>query len=129
MRECDEYEVTIDKLLKLVHHYTEKIVIHVVVGKEGLQDNVREFDLSQNASSSKEEMDRLLKYYADVPVWNLHVGIEDSFVYGLHGRFIVGTVVVNCHYKDIKESYLLEKNDIRRAKRRERAKAKKAQKQ
>lgn len=83
MRECDEYEITVEKLLKVVHHYTEKIVIRVVSDSEMIRDSAHEFDITRNFSESQEEMDRVLKYYADVPVWNLTCGFEWEFLHGI----------------------------------------------
>ncbi len=45
------------------------------------------------------------------------------------GRYTVASIVANCHYTDMREGYLREKEDIRKAKAkayRERRKARKA---
>lgn len=49
MRECNEYEITVQKLLKVVHRYTERIKIHVVSDIEMFKDNQRhEFNITEN---------------------------------------------------------------------------------
>lgn len=119
MRECNEYEITVEKLLKIVHHYTEKIVIHVVSDMEMIQDGAKEFDITRNFSESQEEMDRVLKYYGNVPVWNLTAGFEDEWFSGVKGGHVVCYIKVNCHYRDAREGFLREKEDLRKQKRRE----------
>ncbi len=133
-RECKENEITVEKLLKIVHHYTERIKIYVVGDAAAAQDKVScaDFYLTKNFSKDQEEIDRVLKYYADVPVWNLHVSIDGGFLYSdqCKGEYVVASIVANCHYTDMREGYLREKEDIRKAKAkayRERRKARKAQ--
>ena len=77
MREPSEHEVTIEHLIKLVHAYTDPIRIHVVMNGMGKFDevkNMHDFDLVdrlfKGSRQSDKEMDRLMKYYKDVPVWN-----------------------------------------------------------
>lgn len=120
-RECREHEITVDKLLKVTHDYTTRIKIYVVGGAEGRVDGVKSYYLTEDFSKSQEEIERLLKYYADVPVWNLHVSIESAdFVRyqdsSKKGAFAVASLVANCHYKDIWEGYLREKEDTRKSK-------------
>lgn len=119
MRECSEYEITVEKLLKIVHHYTEKIVIHVVSDKEMILDGAKEFDITRNFSESQEEMDRVLKYYADVPVWNLTAGFESEYLPDRKGKHIVCYIKAHCHYRDAREGFLREKEDLRKERRKE----------
>lgn len=108
MRECRDTEITIEKLLDVVHSYTDPIRIYVVIGKAHTKYDV-------------EEKERLLKYYKDVPVWNLTTWHDvdcREIRYGIEAR---------CHYKDAREGYLAEKADRKRAKERERRKRKKEQ--
>lgn len=119
MRECNEYEITIEKLLNVVHRYTEKIVIHVVSDSEMLQDGEKEFDITRNFSKSQEEMDRVLKYYGDVPVWNITAGCEHEHIPGIKGGHIVCYIKANCHYRDAREGFLREKEDLRKERRKE----------
>lgn len=119
VRECNEYEITVEKLLKIVHHYTEKIVIHVVSDMEMIQDGAKEFDITRNFSKSQEEMDRVLKYYGDVPVWNLTAGFESEHLSGVKGEHIVCYIKARCHYRDAREGFLREKEDLRKERRKE----------
>ena len=72
------------------------------------------------------EGNRLLKYYKDVPVWNLTVWM-DYGLYSREGRAIYTGIEAHCHYKDIREGYLAERADIKRENRREYYKRKKMQ--
>lgn len=119
MRECNEYEITVEKLFNIVHHYTEKIVIHVVSDREMIKDGAKEFDITRNFSESQEEIYRVLKYYGDVPVWNLTVGFESEYIHYVKGKHIVCYIKANCHYRDAREGFLREKEDLRKAKRKE----------
>lgn len=127
-RECKYNEITVEKLFNVVHRYTEPIKIYVVAGVEGCQDKVKDFYITQNFAKSQEEIDRVLKYYADVPVWNLHIDFEG--VRCKNGEVncggLIASIVANCHYKDVREGYLREKEDIRKAKRKEYRKKKKS---
>lgn len=133
MREPSEYEVTIEHLIKLVHAYTDPIRIHVVIDNRFKFDeakNMRDFDLVKRlfkgSRQSEKEMDRLMKYYKDVPVWNLTVWVDGTY-YTDKGRTISMGINANCHYSDIREGWLAEQNDIRREKRREYRRRKKAE--
>lgn len=114
MRECNEYEITVEKLLKVVHQYTEKIVIHVVSDSEMIKDRRHEFDITRNFSESQEETDRVLKYYGDVPVWNLTVEYECEYLHGMKGKHIVCYIKARCYYRDAREGFLCEKEDLRK---------------
>ena len=120
-RECKEYEITIEKLYRVVHRYTELIKIHVVSGVEGCNDKVKDFYITKNLAESQEETDRVMKYYADVPVWNLHIEHDGTRCSNgeVNSRGLVASIVANCHYADAREGYLREKEDIRKAKRKE----------
>ena len=79
MRECSEHEITIEKLLNVVHSYTDPIRIQVIIGDAWLTceeargtRRLHDFYLTKaHTKYDDEEKDRLLKYYKDVPVWNL----------------------------------------------------------
>lgn len=133
MREPSEYEVTIEHLIKLVHAYTDPIRIHVFIDNRFKFDeakNMRDFylvkRLFKGSRQSEKEMDRLMKYYKDVPVWNLTVWVDETY-YTDKGRTISMGINANCHYSDIREGWLAEQNDIRREKRREYRRRKKAE--
>lgn len=133
MREPNEYEVTIERLIKLVHAYTDPIRIHVVMDGHGKFDevkNMHDFDLVdrffKGSRQNDKEMDRLMKYYKDVPVWNLTVWTDGTYITD-KGRTISMGIRANCHYSDIREGWLAEQNDIKREKRREYRRRKKAE--
>lgn len=130
MRECGEYEITIEKLMNIVHDYTDPIRIEVIMDDAWLTcpeaKRMRDFVLTACYSHRNgKEQARLLKYYKDVPVWNMTVwqsgphcsGAGRTFCYGIEAR---------CHYKDIREGWLAEKADKERERRREYRKARKA---
>lgn len=117
MRECNDYEITASKLLKVVHRTTERIKIRVVSDAAMIVDRQHEFYLTENFAS-RDEMDRVLKYYGDTPVWNIHVKFDYAFDYS-KGRGVIAAIVANCYYSDIREGFAREKADKKRARRRE----------
>jgi hypothetical protein len=119
MRECSEYEITIEKLLNVVHSYTDPIRIRVVIGDawltcEEARGTRRLYDFYLTKAFRRYTVDgdieaeRLLKYYKDVPVWNLTAWHDvdcGEIRYGIEAK---------CYYKDIREGYLAEKADRKR---------------
>ena len=129
MREPNEHEITVEKLLNVVHSYTDPIRISVVMGDAWLScdeaKHMHDFFLTEFLTrNNKEEKERLLRYYKDVPVWNLVVWTRETYVND-RGRAILMGIEAHCHYKDIREGYLAEREDIRRQKRKEYRKRKK----
>lgn len=134
MRECSECEITIEKLMNIVHNYTDPIRICVVMGDAWLTcdeaKRMRDFVLTERYSyRNKEEEERLLKYYKDVPVWNLTVWIDNSPFAMEYGRPLFMGIEARCHYKDLREGWLAEKADKERARKREYRKRKREEEQ
>lgn len=129
MRDCKEGEITIEKLLNVVHSYTDPIRISVIIGDAWMTceeargtRRLHDFYLvkayRRATDEGAKEKERLLKYYKDVPVWNITAWHDvdcREIRYGIEAR---------CHYKDLREGYLAEKADLKRAKERERRKRK-----
>lgn len=133
MRECNECEITVEKLIRLVHSYTDPIKISVVMGDEWLTcDEARHMSdfclTSAYTCRNKEETERLLKYYKDVPVWNLCVWVNGTYSSD-KGRAVYMGIEAHCFYKDIREGWLAEKADIKRQKQREYRKRKMAERE
>ena len=133
MRPCNESEITIERLMNVVHNYTDPIRIRVVMGNAWLTceeaKHMRDFYLTERYGyTDAAERERLLKYYKDVPVWNLAVWM-DCDLYSKYGRAIYTGIEAHCNYKDIREGYLAERADIKRESRREYYKRKKMQKE
>ena len=131
MTECNKSEITIEKLIQLVHSYTDPIKIRVVMGDAWLTcDEARHMSdfylTSAYTWRNKEETERLLKYYKDVPVWNLCVWVNGTYSSD-KGRALYMGIEAHCHYKDIREGWLAEKADIKRQKQREYRKRKMAE--
>lgn len=137
MSEDDKYNITIEKLFNVVHCYTDPIRIKVIMGDAWLTceeaKRMRDFELvhcyrgEHTCEEDKRTYTRIMKYYKDYPVWNLTVWIDGEYTTP-KGRTISMGIEARCHYKDIREGYLAEQNDIRREKQREyrrRAKEKK----
>ena len=77
MRECTEHEITIEKLMNIVHNYTDPIRIEVIMADAWMTceeaKHMRDFVLTERYSyRDREEQERLLKYYKDVPVWKMN---------------------------------------------------------
>lgn len=126
-RECKYNEITVEKLFNVVHRYTDPIKIRVVPDIEAFQDKVKEFYITENFAKSQEEIDRVLKYYEYVPVWNLHIEFDATRCKSgeVNCRGLIASIVANCYYKDVREGYLMEKEDRRRKKRKEYRESKK----
>lgn len=122
MSEYNEYRITVKKLLNIVHRYTERIKIRVISDRKSIEDKVREFYLTDNFCRNQEETDRVLKYYAEVPVWNLHIEFDEQPVPSgdVHCHVVAASIVANCHYSDMREGFLTEKEDKRKEQQRER---------
>lgn len=121
----DEHHIPLWKFLRVTHYYTERVGIYVVSG-DNWQKGDHDFWLSRDVFNGirtgkyVSELERLLKYYADVPVWNvcaewMH---EDLHATG-NGRAAVTWLTARCHYNDIRAGLAQEKADRRRAQRRE----------
>ena len=129
MRECKDYEITIEKLMRVVHNYTDPIRICVVIrGERWDFPEVRHmhdfYRTERFFRLNKEEEERLLRYYKDVPVWNLTVWTE-SALSSTNGRAIFTGIEAHCSYTDIRDGWLAEKADIKKAKQKEYRKRKK----
>lgn len=132
MRECNEHEITIERLMNVVHNYTDPIHIEVIMGDAWMTceeaKRMHDFTLTRCylGCRDRDETVRLLKYYKDVPVWNLTVWTD-----GMHctenGRAMYMSIGARCHYKDIREGWLAEKADKERERRREYRRKKKEQ--
>lgn len=129
------YEITVEKLLAVVHTYTDPIRIHVVMGDAWLTCEeakyMRDFNLvkcyrNSGDDEDTKEKERLLRYYKDCPVWNLVVWADGPYSSPRGRQFLCG-IEAHCHYKDIREGWLAEREDIKRAKRREYYKRKKVE--
>lgn len=114
-----EGSITIEKLLHIVHSYTNPIRIHVVMGDAWLYyteaKRKKDFYLTRFwRYNSKEETERMLKYYKDVPVWNLSVWHD--FTYANSGEYqscLAFGIQAQCHYSDIRNGFLAESVDIK----------------
>ena len=131
MRPCKESEITIERLMNVVHSYTDPIRIKVVMGDAWLKcdeaKHMHDFYLTERYGyTDVAEGERLLKYYKDVPVWNLVVWM-DCDLCSKNGRAIYTGIEAHCYYRDIREGYLAERADIKRESRREYYKRKKMQ--
>lgn len=131
-RKCKEYEITVEMLLNLVHTYTTRIIISVVMGDawRSFPETKRMHDFkltndrfgyiskartAKDHEESEKERDRLLKYYGDCPVWNL----TTSLSYDWQNSTYVPAIEVHCHYRDIRDGWLAERAEIKREKQRE----------
>ena len=129
----DECEIPLWKFLRITHYYTERVGIYVACGGDGWKPGDRDFWLTEDAFKGIRkgqyvaELERLLKYYANVPVWNvcaewMHTDLTATG----NGRGAVVCLTARCHMKDIREALAQEKADRRREKRREYARKRRA---
>lgn len=123
MKEVGKYEITLEKLLNIVHSYTDPIRINVVMADAWLKydeaKHMHDFCLTEHYTwRNHDENERLLKYYKDVPVWNLCVWVDGSYPSN-KGRAVYMGIEAQCHYEDIREGWLAERKDIRKQKQRD----------
>lgn len=118
-----EYHIPLWKFLRIIHYYTERVGIYVVAG-ENWKSGEHDFWLSRdafkgiNTGENWTELERLLKYYADVPVWNVCAEWTYDEFNG-DGHHAVTWLTARCYYCDIREGLAREKADRRREQRRE----------
>ena len=117
MRECGEYEITIGKLLKVVHSFTEKVQIEIVGAPKR-----QWYTLTIDAVKDEKRME---KYYSQVPVWNITADIDNGWKYGKGNKSFVPVIVARCHWEDIGLMVLTEHDDIKKERKRQRRKEKK----
>lgn len=122
------------QFLKIIHAYTERVKIYVVIGAECINyKRMNDFWLTENAFKgiweyNFSEVKRLLEYYADAPVWNVCAewGQED-FYRVRSGHQVTSCVTARVQFSDIKDAYFREKADRERKRKQEyRAKVKAA---
>ena len=135
----DEFNNKSDKIplwqfLKIIHAYTERVKIYVVIGAEWINyKRMNDFWLTENAFKGIWEKDfsevkRLLEYYADAPVWNVCAEWEQENFYKVRsGHQVTSCVTARVHFSYIKDAYFREKADRERKRKQEyRAKVKAA---
>ena len=132
----DKSTITIEKLFNVVHSYTDPIRIKVIMADSWMTcdeaKRMRDFELVHcyRGKEDTETYERIMRYYKDCTVWNLTVWVDGEYITP-KGRTISMGIEARCHYKDIREGWLAEQNDIRREKRRayrQKAKGKKNEK-
>lgn len=110
------FRPTPQQFIDFTHKSTERMAIYVIVDNyteiekiKGLK-RMKNFYLTQDLNSEKE---RILKYYGNAPLWNLHVdfstwcGHTSGAKYNYSGLGYV--LVANVHFSDILEGFLREK--------------------
>lgn len=130
----NEYENKIDlgQLMAVIHSTTERLAIYVVAGREGVEDGVTEFYLTNDAftdccyGGSDEEENRLMKYYSKTPVWNITADFDTIHSCDVKGHPIAPVIIARCYWKDVRDAYYREKADIRKQKQREYRRKKKS---
>lgn len=122
--------ITVEELISVVHRYTDPIRITVVMEDAWLNypeaKGMRNFELVHCFRGDTQEEERLLKYYKNCPVWNLTVR-GDGFFYSDKGKQLLFGIEARCYYKDIREGYLAEKADLKKARQREYRKKRKGE--
>ena len=120
------------QLMKIIHCWTDRLRIEVIIGDAWLDEKegrrLHDFTLTEDAfagiqQAKYDETERLLRYYADAPCWNVTANLENVCRFAINSKYsrrdgIVPVIVARVHYRDIREGYLREKEDIRREKRR-----------
>lgn len=126
--------ITIRQFLKSIHRYTEWVriqIINDVLGEKApsyLSDNVFVLQKGEISNFGQKEEERILKYYGDAHVWNIHACIE--CVYGYisyqnNSNWYAPVIEANVSFSEVRDAWHREKADIQREKRRARAKKRK----
>jgi hypothetical protein len=130
----DECKIPLWKFLRITHYYTERVGIYVVSG-QNWQRGDHDFWLSRDVfgdylkKDGSAELSRLLKYYADVPVWNVCADWAIDMLHpGISGKPAVTWLTARCDYDDIRAGLAQEKADRRMEQRREYEKRRRAKK-
>ena len=122
--------ITVEELISVVHRYTDPIRITVVMGDARFNypeaKRMHNFELVHCFRGDTQEEERLLKYYKNCPVWNLTVW-GDGFFNSEKGKQLLFGIEAHCYYKDIREGYLAEKADLKKARQREYRKKRKGE--
>ena len=133
MPETSKYDISIEKLMNVVHSHTDPIRIQVVMGDAWMTceeaKKMKDFTLVECFrgdnwdEEDKKTGERLLKYYKDCPVWNLTVWVDIEMVNSTYhpsrkGHGMLMGIEARCHYKDIRNGWLAEQADIKREKQR-----------
>lgn len=111
---------TPQQFIDFTHESTERMAIRVIIDRANFEEvkglkRLTDFYLTDDLYADQE---RILKYYGDAPLWNLHVS-WDTFHGAKKGtsyRGINYVLVANVHFSDIMEGYLKEKKDRKKNK-------------
>ena len=106
------------QFIDFVHYYTERMAIRVIIDNwhelrkiKGLK-RLHDFYLTYDLNAEKE---RILKYYENAPLWNLHVEFSEITAVRTY-KALNYVLVANVSFSDIMEGYLKEKEDNKRKK-------------
>lgn len=133
-----ESKIPLWQFLKTIHYFTERTMIYVVIGDAWIEEKqkgnkrLHDFWLTEDAfkgvwEDDYSEVERLLNYYADAPVWNI-CGEFTIKPYDNHmtwdrkrinGRHITSCITARVYFRDIRNAWYREKADIQRMKRAE----------
>lgn len=141
MSEYSQY-ITLRQFLDVIHYWTEWVQINVV---NDIYSTDRKYPryLSEDVFGDEQdsdnwhirkifpERDRLLKYYGDAHVWNVHAEIKS--VYGhIKGKqccdWAAPVIIANVAFSEVRDAWLREKADIQREKKRIRDKERREKK-
>ena len=112
-------------MLRFTHCSTERLDICIVTGSvlatKDISKNIIPRYLETDVFSdhgynweSNEKVLRILKYYGDCPCWNLVSKLRGS------EKGVVPCLEVHIHFRDIKASFMQEREDIKKMKEKER---------
>ena len=126
-RDCHESEITLKKLIRLVHGSTEELDISIVRGSYKATEGVNErtipnylvedvFDEYGFDFDNNPKIQRILKYYGDCPCWNMVAKWKNTYT----GKGLYPCLEVHIHFRDIRAAWIQEQEDIKKEKARQR---------
>lgn len=120
--------ITIHQFLNSIHRYTEWVRIKVVNDVFGekkapkyLSENVFALQKGEQKNIGEEEERRIIKYYGDAHVWNVHAIIEDVYgyiQYQNNSKWYAPVIEANVSFSEVRDAWYREKADMQREKRR-----------
>ena len=120
--------ITIRQFLNSIHRCTEWVRIKVVNDVFGerkapsyLSENVFALQRGEQRNIGEDELNRILEYYGDVHVWNVHAIIEEvhgHIEYQNNSMWYTPVIEANVSFSEVRDAWYREKADMQREKRR-----------
>ena len=113
--------ITVADFLKLCSA-GERLAIRII--DDDIDVHIPATYITDDLTESQREIDRVLSYYGNTPVWGIHIEQAETKKsicdMPKNGCIITFAIVANCYSSDIIEGYKLEQSDLRQKRKRNR---------